>query len=259
MQYSPLVTDAGLAIASSGRQVKGAGGGGFSSGFVGFGPWGQVTLSHGEVSGSLELGLVSYAVSRLDVNDPLPSTGRTTLDGGTTITARLAAGYRHSFGDAGEGPALGARLGLFFEQHSASNDLQNPLTNQPEGLFPSQTIAGLEARVEGELPVGNAGNGPLVLRAMLGAIPVSQWTESPSGSTGTSPTADVAPEWAAGVLWAATDRWKVSLDYRGEIRTASFSGPMTAGTNGNSLNPPVTNAKVTETLNSAFLSIRRSF
>lgn len=239
----PIAAAGGVAIVSRERSVKG--GGGFTSAFVGAGPRARLDVGNLGPFGAVDASFVSYGMSRLDVN--LPDDSRTTVDGGSTLDVRAGGGWRVGLGGGDpKGPAIAIGAFGFFESH-AGNDLED--SSGSLGIFPSQQRQGLEVRVGGSAPAG-----PVSLLAELGVIPFSQLTETPADTTGESPRTALSPVWRLGAVWDAVPGLAVSAEYAGEMRSVSFTGQGRAP-----LNPPVEDAKVTETLHGFTVSVRKAF
>lgn len=239
----PIAATGGFAFVSRERDVSG--GGGYTSGFVGVGPRVRAEVGSLGLVGLLDASFVTYGFSELDVN--LPDGSRTTVDGGSTLDARVGGGYRVGLrGRDPDGPTVTVSASAFFESH-IGKDLKD--SNGALGIFPSQQRVGLEVRAGGRAPVG-----PVFLIGELGAVPFTQWSESPSNTTGESPKPTIAPIWRFGASWSARPGLEIGAEYAGELRGASFSGQSQAP-----LEPPIQDAKVTETLHGFTVSVRKSF
>lgn len=239
--------DAGFAVVSRTRRIQG-GGSGFSSGFTGVGPRLALDARMGALQADLGVSYVSYAMSRLDVN--LPSQGRTTIDGGATLTVDAVVGWRFDFGGDPDASAVAIGAGGFFEQHDAKDIVDG---GTALGLFPSETRLGALVRVDGRYRVGNVSGGPLFVTGALGIAPFTTWSESPAGTSGRDARTAPVPSLSAGLRWQP-GRLGVAVAYAGEIRNATFSGDAAAP-----LDPAIRDARLTQTLHGVHATAHLSF
>lgn len=211
----------GLAWTARDRALEAKGGAGFETSFGGVGPRVVVDASYGSPFAQLEAAWVNYGISTLDVT--LPDGSDASVDGGTTVIARLHAGWRHSFAGGGEpaaAPSVFGALGISSETHTAK-DVKDPDAGKL-GLLTGYQRTAVEVALGGRYPFGGS-----LRPAISGGIvvaPVSTWTETPGNTTGKNPAPGTAFGWNLGVAITPASRLTVAVEYAGAMRSVSFEG-----------------------------------
>ena len=232
------VTDAALVFADRTRSI--AGGGTYSSHFGGVGPRIAASMSHEAFVGRGEVSYVSYAMSKAEGDQPAPTPGTWSVNGGSDLDLALLAGARLV-------PSVSLLAGARWESHQAQ-DLR--LGGSASGLFPSTTLLSVRVRAEGAREVA-PGAHPIGISAALFVDPWSSLHESPSGASGTSPKPGFGWGWELGAVTHAGGT-ALGLHLGEEQRSARFSG--TAGATTRRPAQTISDAHVHERIDSLRLS-----
>ncbi len=236
-----LAAHVGVSALSRRRAVDGSGGAGFDAGFTGAGPSARVEIAHGPWRNSVEGAWLDFGGSRahFDPGDGDP----VSAGGGSTWLVRVAADRRFGAGGTME---LAPWLGLGYERHSADDPVG---AEGPMKLLPSHRRLAVEAGGAMRIAIG-----PVAASISAGAVPWSTLTESPSGTSGREPRPALGFVWGGGIDVGAGGRWSIVVRYAGERRFVRFRGDAAA-----SIEPPIEEATVVETLHGVAVSVGRGF
>ena len=240
----------GPAFGARQRSLSADGAEGYDAGFAGYGPSLSVRVAPGRWRLEADAYSIRYALGTFETSFPdgrAASTG-----GGETIAARVAAGWAFGSGPTGreDRAELVPFAGIAWEEHR-SEDLRDERGEL--GFLPSHQRIALEVGVQAGVPLGRLGRGPARVFARGAVLPVSTWEETPAGSTGTAPRADVGFGAGAGVRWEP-GRWIVTAEVTGELRTVRFRGSADLPAD-----PPLRHGRVREGVQAFTVGFGRAF
>lgn len=242
--------DAGLAFASRQRALRGTtaetGGTTWAKGlnlnYAGPAPALEAGLEYSGVLAQIDLAFATYALSPIKTNTPTKP--NVSIGGGSSLFARVGAGYRFHFGDRGDAgtPFLGGRLAADVENYISAKLAESPAS------FPSHNRISPQVWIEGGAPIG-AG----ALSGGLAFEPGGRYSEKPSGASGSSP----AVSGFGGRLdgsWPVGERWTLGGRYELMQRTITFKHKAAP-----EYSPKLYNAHVADTSHFAAVVVERRF
>ncbi|HVO30843.1 MAG TPA: hypothetical protein VMV18_08905, partial [bacterium] len=196
----------------------------FTTAFGGVGPRVGVDATREELFGLFEAALVNYDISTLDVTLP-DNTTHETVKGGSSTNARLELGWRHAFnqGDWEGDPQVRVGAGILYES-LAAEDVKD-VGGAKLGLLSSYTREALEISADGRYPISAPSWSPAVLVG-LRVSPFGAVSESPSGTTGKSPSMGPGVDWRVGGVATPMPRLQIEVGYEGGMRSTKFKGPV---------------------------------